>query len=75
MSHPFSQEVMRELKQRLKDQETKEQSVISINGVPHKMAKLVKEVEVFMDILQMIPQSGLDDAQKKVILEELKLSL
>ena len=51
MSHPFSQEVLRELKHRLKDQEGKEQSVISINGVPHKMAKLVKEVEVFMDIL------------------------
>ena len=39
------------------------------------MVQLVKEVEVFMEILSMIPANGLSDQEKKVILDELKLSL
>lgn len=39
------------------------------------MSKLVKEVEVFTEILHKIPGSSLNDQEKQVILEELKLSL
>lgn len=39
------------------------------------MVKLVREVEVFMEILHMIPNSGLNDSEKAVVLDELKLSL
>lgn len=39
------------------------------------MTKLLKEVEVFTEILHLIPGHGLNDQEKQVILEELKLSL
>lgn len=39
------------------------------------MTKLLKEVEVFTEILSMIPGHSLNDQEKQVILDELKLSL
>ena len=39
----------------------------------HKINKLLKEVEVFTEILNMIPSTTLSDQEKHVILDELKL--
>ena len=63
-----------DFKQKLDESELS-QKTIQINGVSHKISKLLKEVEVFTEILHMIPAHSLTDQEKQVILEELKLSL
>jgi DNA-binding FrmR family transcriptional regulator len=73
-NHPFTPSLLQEFKYKLSESEMPSH-MVQINGVQHKLQKMIKEVEVFTDILNQIPAVSLNDKEKKVILDELKLSL